>query len=97
PTTEGIKIVDIGGASNGTFALLGSYVFAGEQAVVAGAYGCRLYKDGVSTPADGDWYLRSALLDPSIPGVPTVPLYHPGAPVYEAYANVLQSFNSLET
>ncbi|MBY5793605.1 autotransporter outer membrane beta-barrel domain-containing protein [Rhizobium leguminosarum] len=97
PTIEGIKIVDIGGASNGTFALLGSYVFEGEQAVVAGAYGYRLYKDGVSTPADGDWYLRSALLDPSIPGVPTVPLYQPGAPVYEAYANVLQSFNSLET
>lgn len=34
----------------------------GSPAVVVGAYGCRLYKGGVATPADGDWYLRSALL-----------------------------------
>ncbi|WP_299640888.1 autotransporter outer membrane beta-barrel domain-containing protein [Devosia sp.] len=97
PTTEGIKIIDIGGASNGTFALLGSYVFEGEQAVVAGAYGYRLYKNGISTPADGDWYLRSALLVPVVPGDPTLPLYQPGAPIYEAYADVLQSLNGLDT
>ncbi|MBB3147592.1 autotransporter-associated beta strand protein [Phyllobacterium trifolii] len=36
-TVEGIKIVDVGGASNGVFSLLGDYVIAGQQAVVAGA------------------------------------------------------------
>ena len=34
-TVEGIKIVDVGGASNGVFSLLGDYVIAGQQAVVA--------------------------------------------------------------
>ena len=37
-TVEGIKIIDVGGASNGSFSLLGDYVFQGEQAVVGGAY-----------------------------------------------------------
>src|SRR5690606_8064350 len=53
-TVEGIKIVDVGGASNGTFSLLGDFVFQGEQAVVGGAYAYRLYQGGVSTPGDGD-------------------------------------------
>ena len=96
-TVEGIKIIDIVGASNGSFTLLGNYMFEGEQAVAAGAYGYRLRRNGITTPADGDWYLRSALLAPAVPGTPVVPLYQPGAPLYEAYANVLQSFNGLDT
>ena len=95
-TTEGIKIVDVGGASNGTFTLAGDYVFEGDQAVVGGAYAYRLYKNGVSVPTDGDWYLRSTLIDPADPSDPA-PLYQPGVPLYEAYANVLQSFNKLPT
>ncbi|RWC66635.1 MAG: autotransporter outer membrane beta-barrel domain-containing protein [Mesorhizobium sp.] len=94
-TVEGIKIVDIGGASNGTFSLLGDYVFQGDQAVVAGAYAYRLYKDGISTFTDGDWYLRSDLIDGPDPD--PSPLYAPGMPLYEAYAGVLQSFNQLGT
>ncbi|HWV22170.1 MAG TPA: autotransporter outer membrane beta-barrel domain-containing protein [Devosia sp.] len=90
-TVEGIKIVEIGGVSAGDFRLLGSYTFEGDPAVVAGAYAYRLYRGGVTTPADGDWYLRSSLIDPG------TPLYQAGAPVYEAYAAVLQSFNTLET
>ncbi|UXS05430.1 autotransporter outer membrane beta-barrel domain-containing protein [Agrobacterium tumefaciens] len=90
-TVEGIKIIDVGGSSAGTFSLLGSYVFEGDQAVVAGAYAYRLYQGGVSTPADGDWYLRSTLLSSG------TPLYQAGAPVYEAYSSVLQRFNSLDT
>lgn len=93
-TSEGIKIVDVGGTSGGSFTLLGSYTFEGDPAVVAGAYAYRLYQGGVSTPADGDWYLRSALLNSGSSGTP---LYQAGAPVYEAYAGVLQSFNELET
>jgi fibronectin-binding autotransporter adhesin len=99
-TTDGIKIVDVAGASNGTFAIEGDYVFEGDQAMVAGAYGYRLYKNGVADPQDGDWYLRSSLLDSSAPQTPQTsdaPLYQPGVPLYEAYAGVLQSFNTLET
>lgn len=94
-TVEGIKIVDVGGASNGTFQLKGDYLFRGEQAVVGGAYAYRLYKGGVSTPTDGDWYLRSIHLNPDDPEPPL--LYAPGVPLYEAYAGVLQSFNELGT
>ncbi|UWU28790.1 autotransporter outer membrane beta-barrel domain-containing protein [Rhizobium sp. WSM1274] len=84
-TVEGIKIVDVGGTSAGSFSLLGDYVFEGDQAVVGGAYAYRLFQGGVSIPADGDWYLRSALL------------YAPGVPLYEAYAGVLQSLNEFGT
>lgn len=38
PTTEGIKIIDVAGASNGAFALLGDYMIQGQQAVIGGAY-----------------------------------------------------------
>ncbi|MGK9286653.1 autotransporter-associated beta strand repeat-containing protein [Sinorhizobium meliloti] len=95
-TVEGIKIIDVGGASNGTFSLIGDYLLQGEQTVVGGAYAYRLYKNGISTPADGDWYLRSSLIDPADPADP-LPLYQPGVPLYEAYAGVLQSFNELGT
>ena len=64
-TMEGIKIVDVAGASGGNFTLLGDYIFHGDQAVVGGAYAYRLYKNGVTTPTDGDWYLRSSLVDPT--------------------------------
>ena len=95
PTVEGIKIVDVTGASGGVFTLDGDYAFEGAPAVIAGAYGYRLYKNGVSTPADGDWYLRSALLNPVAP--PTTPLYQPGVPVYEAYGQTLATLNAIGT
>jgi fibronectin-binding autotransporter adhesin len=97
-TVEGIKIVDVGGASDGVFTLNGDYVFEGEQAVIAGAYGYRLYKNGVATPSDGDWYLRSSLLEaPGQPNEPQAPLYQPGVPLYESYAETLQSLSRLPT
>lgn len=95
-TVEGIKIVDVtGGTSAGTFTLRGDYNFEGSPAVIAGAYGYRLLQGGVSTPADGDWYLRSALLD--APNEPQIPLYQPGVPLYENYAATLQTLNRLGT
>ncbi|MBB3237327.1 autotransporter-associated beta strand repeat-containing protein [Phyllobacterium endophyticum] len=94
-TQNGIEVVDVGGASNGSFSLAGDYVFDGEQAAVGGAYAYRLYKNGISTPNDGDWYLRSTYLSPDNPA--PQPLYAPGLPLYEAYAGVLQSFNELGT
>ncbi|MBB4098719.1 autotransporter outer membrane beta-barrel domain-containing protein [Sphingomonas kyeonggiensis] len=95
PTVEGIKIVDVAGASNGAFTLDGDYVFEGAPALIAGAYGYRLYKNGVATPSDGDWYLRSALLSPVAP--PATPLYQPGVPVYEAYGQTLATLNAIGT
>ncbi|UPG83981.1 autotransporter outer membrane beta-barrel domain-containing protein [Luteibacter aegosomatis] len=98
-TTKGIKLIDVKGQSNGTFSLKGDYVFEGQQAVVAGAYAYRLYKDGTDG-ADGDWYLRSALTtgsgDQDPPSGPS-PLYQPGVPLYEAYAGMLQQLNTLDT
>ncbi|WP_283194140.1 autotransporter outer membrane beta-barrel domain-containing protein [Rhizobium sp. AN80A] len=94
-TVEGIKIIDVGGISAGTFTLAGDYVYNGEQAVVGGAYAYRLYQNGVSTPVDGDWYLRSVLLDPAL-GT-TTPLYQPGVAIYEAYPEMLQALNGLGT
>ena len=93
-TVEGIKIVDVGGSSAGTFSLLGDYVFHGDQAVVGGAYAYRLYQNGIATPADGDWYLRSTLLNPD---ASAGPLYQPGVPLYEAYPQLLLALNGLST
>lgn len=93
-TSEGIRIVDVGGVSGGDFTLLGHYTFEGAPAIVAGAYAYRLHQGGVSTPADGDWYLQSALINGA---TPAGPLYQAGAPVYETYATMLGSFNELET
>jgi fibronectin-binding autotransporter adhesin len=106
PTAQGIKIIDVGGASNGVFTLHGDYSFQGQPAVVAGAYSYRLYKNGVDTPNDGDWYLRSAATNPTspdapgnpgTPGEPPPPLYQPGVPVYESYAKTLLALNGLPT
>ncbi|MGK6353839.1 autotransporter-associated beta strand repeat-containing protein [Sphingomonas sp. DT-207] len=95
-TVEGIKIVDVtGGSSAGTFTLRGDYSFEGSPAVIAGAFGYRLYHGGAATPTDGDWYLRSALLD--APNAPQAPLYQPGVPLYESYAGSLQTLNRLGT
>ena len=94
PTTEGIKVVDVTGASNGTFRLIGDYDFEGQPAIVGGAYAYRLQKNSPSNPSDGDWYLNSRLLatDPTSP-----PIYQPGVPLYEAYSNFLLSIDSLGT
>ncbi len=96
-TVEGIKIVDVTGASSGIFTLNGDYVFQGAQAVIAGAYGYRLYQGGVTSPTDGDWYLRSSLLNGGTPDTPDVPLYQPGVPIYEAYNQTLLTLTDLGT
>lgn len=88
-TTDGIKIVDVAGTSAGLFSLLGDYTYEGEEAVVGGAYAYRLYQG-----ADGDWYLRS-VLDASVSV--TDPLYQPGVALYEAYPQMLQMLNELDT
>ncbi|SUB81376.1 Outer membrane protein IcsA autotransporter precursor [Pragia fontium] len=52
-TANGIKLIEVGGSSNGQFTLNGR--------AVAGAYEYFLYKGGIATPDDGHWYLRSEL------------------------------------
>lgn len=68
-TVNGIQVVQVDGTSNGTFTLAGR--------ASAGAYEYLLYKGGVATPADGDWYLRSAAavvpIDPVTPADPIGP------------------------
>jgi fibronectin-binding autotransporter adhesin len=105
-TTQGIKLIDVQGASNGTFSLAGNYVFQGQQAVVGGAYAYRLHQGGTTTPNDGNWYLSSSLLDlpttssttpPSQTTITPRPLYQPGVPLYEAYAGVLRQINTLDS
>ncbi|APY15261.1 autotransporter outer membrane beta-barrel domain-containing protein [Brucella sp. 10RB9214] len=92
-TSEGIKIVEVGGASDATFTLRGDYEFQGKPAVVGGAYAYQLYKNGKSTPTDGDWYLRSELIAPVI----KPPLYQAGIASYETYPQALLGLNSLPT
>ncbi|HEX2888705.1 autotransporter outer membrane beta-barrel domain-containing protein, partial [Vineibacter terrae] len=96
-TVEGIKVIDVAGASDGTFTLQGDYVLNGAPVVVAGAYGYALQKNGLGTPDEGDWYLRSALLNPVRPADPPTPLYQAGVPVYEAYGQALLGLNGLGT
>lgn len=100
-TNEGIKIVDVTGASNATFTLLGDYQFQDAPAVVGGAYAYQLYKNGKANPTDGDWYLRSTIKDPTdggeTDGGEEIPIYQPGVPSYEAYPQLLLGLNSLPT
>jgi len=93
-TQQGIQVVQVNGASNGQFNLAnGNYVIGGQSALIAGAYGYVLQKD----LADGDWYLRSSLLAAGISGGGNGPLYQPGVPVYEAYANTLLALSNVPT
>ncbi|MFD1227448.1 autotransporter-associated beta strand repeat-containing protein, partial [Pseudochrobactrum kiredjianiae] len=90
-TNEGIRIITIAGQSNGQFNLSGAPTKDGRQAVVAGAYAYTLHQGGVSTPDDGNWYLRSERTDGDGPD------YNPGTPVYEGYGQTMQALNKLPT
>ena len=90
-TVNGIQIIEVTGASDGTFKLKGDYIHKGDQAVVGGAYAYRLFHNGLGDDsADGNWYLRSELKDKK-------PHYQPGAPVYEIYPQFLLGLNTLPT
>ncbi|PVY61424.1 outer membrane autotransporter protein [Pusillimonas noertemannii] len=105
PTVEGIRVIGVGGKSEGSFSLVGDYVVNDKPAIVAGAYAYQLYKGGLSTPDDGDWYLRSHLNVPETgeppspigPATPATPLYQAGVPAYEAYPQALLALNSVPT
>ena len=89
-TVEGIKVIDIeNGTSGATFTL--------ASPLQAGAYEYSLFKNGVSTPTDGDWYLRSTLIP--TPTEPATPIYRPGTSNYVSAqtANAEQGFAALGT
>ncbi len=91
-TNEGIRLIEVVGQSNGMFNLAGDYTTkSGESAVVAGAYAYTLHEGGVNTPADGDWYLRSALKDGK------GPVINPGIPLYQGAVQSMQVLNKLPT
>nr|AJW29924.1 outer membrane autotransporter barrel domain-containing protein [Ochrobactrum sp. LM19] len=107
---DGIQVIQVDGASNATFTLLGDYVHEGAQAVVGGAYAYKLYHNGISDPADGDWYLRSVLKDPTEPPVeppvctpgvdcpvepPVDPVTPPEPPLYQAGTPVYEAYPQL--
>ncbi|WP_425524441.1 autotransporter outer membrane beta-barrel domain-containing protein [Agrobacterium fabrum] len=94
-TSEGIRIIEVNGASNGYFSLVGDYTIGDRQAVVAGAYAYQLYQGGTSSPNDGNWYLRSQLTVSN--PTPTAPLYQAGVPSYEAYPQALLGLNGVPT
>lgn len=79
-TIEGIQVVQVDGASDGAFTM--------TAPVQAGSYEYRLFKNGVSTPTDGDWYLRSTLIPtcentPSMcPVVVPTYIYRPAVAAY---------------
>ena len=63
-TVDGIQLIRVDGASNGQFDLSGR--------AVAGQYEYFLFKGGKTDPNDGDWYLRSQLENPTVPGDPCI-------------------------
>ncbi|WP_342315749.1 autotransporter outer membrane beta-barrel domain-containing protein [Lysobacter sp. FW306-1B-D06B] len=69
-TVNGIQVVRVDGASNGTFALNGR--------AVGGAYEYLLHKGGVVDPNDGDWYLRSQATTVPVPTPDPQPVPTPG-------------------
>ncbi|MBP7240455.1 autotransporter-associated beta strand repeat-containing protein [Amaricoccus sp.] len=92
-TVNGIKLIDVAGASDAEFTLAGDLVVGGRPAVIGGVYAYSLYQGGVATPTDGDWYLRSRPVGPA-PGPDVI---NPAVPVYEAYPYALLALNKLPT
>ncbi|KXO73075.1 hypothetical protein AYJ56_18035 [Brucella anthropi] len=96
---NGILVVQVDGQSNGDFSLIGDYELDGQQVVVGGAYAYSLWKNGVTTPQDGNWYLRSKLEDEPGPGPgpEPEPVYQAGDPTYEAYSRALLGLMEMPT
>ncbi|WP_343315885.1 autotransporter outer membrane beta-barrel domain-containing protein [Brucella sp. BE17] len=105
-TTEGIRIIEVGGNSEGNFSLLSDYIHNGENAVVAGAHAYKLRQGSASSSDDGDWYLRSEVqtvdpidptdpvnpTDPIDPAEPVDPVSPPSKPLYQAGVPTYESY-----
>ena len=84
-TQNGIKLIEVNGASNANFTLAnGDYTtYEGKQSTILGIYGYSLHNEGGLTGKDGNWYLRSH--------------YQPAVPVYETYGQALLDLNAVST
>lgn len=89
-TVEGIHLIISPNSSHDAFKLSGDYTSRGSDAVIAGAYAYRLHQGNTSGSNTTDWFLRSELID-------TTPEYQAGAPLYEAYPQLLLGLNALPT
>ncbi len=101
-TVNGIKVVDVGGNSNGSFALGNGYTTKdGQQAIVGGAFAYTLQQGGEQGSSqganDGNWYLVSHAPDPDKPVDPTCQDTNscpppPPSPRYSAGAPVYEGY-----
>nr|WP_247650459.1 autotransporter outer membrane beta-barrel domain-containing protein [Brucella sp. 458] len=104
-TVKGIKIITVGGQSDGNFSLVSGYKTKdGQMAVVGGSYAYTLRKGPAQGAQDDNWYLVSQYVDhnpddPGIPAAPETPALRFGAnvPVYEGYVQTMQALNKLST
>ncbi len=76
-TGDGIKIIDVAGVSAADVFVLGT-------PAIGGAYRYGLFQNGITDPTDGDWYLRTVGLAPTVP-------------VYESYPVILLGMTDLPT
>lgn len=101
-TVNGIKVVDVGGNSNGSFVLGNGYTTKdGQQAIVGGAFAYTLQQGGEQGSSqganDGNWYLVSHAPDPDKPVDPTCQDTNscpppPPSPRYSAGAPVYEGY-----
>lgn len=99
-TGDGIRIVEVqGNSAANAFVLDGDFVSRdGQPATVGGAYAYTLHHNGITDPADGDWYLRSVFTNSEyFPGEGSMPRWQPGAVMYESYPQILRSLNQPDT
>ncbi|QIG48314.1 autotransporter outer membrane beta-barrel domain-containing protein [Nordella sp. HKS 07] len=90
---NGIELVEVrnkAASAPGVFVLKGDFTASnGQPAIVVGAFAYSLFQNGVGADsADGNWYLRSLGLEPTV---------QPAVPVYEAYPQNLLALNGLPT
>ncbi|MFQ0815642.1 hypothetical protein AVM02_09020 [Brucella anthropi] len=76
-TVTGIRLISVGGQSNGTFDLKGDYQINGQDVIVGGAYAYRLRKGGEGGKPS-DFYLTSQLKDKPLPPPPPPPCEETG-------------------
>ena len=93
---DGIMLVQVGGQSpDNAFVLQGNFMTPyGLGAVIVGPHVYTLWHNGITNPADGNWYLRTVFPGrPTFPGLPVPPIYpippinpgFPGLPVPPIY------------
>ncbi|WP_374817918.1 autotransporter outer membrane beta-barrel domain-containing protein, partial [Brucella grignonensis] len=106
-TVNGIRIINVGGNSDGIFTLNGQYITKDGKAGIMtdSAYAYTLQKGSGIGNNDGNWYLvsqyeksgsRPVCHETNLCSTPPN-RFSPAAPVYETYTATLQALNKLPT